>query len=67
MLFKSEIVRVSYTQNVYEIVFEFALINEISQRLSSLLVSENCYPIEYMFLASVISRYGAAPENSIVR
>ena len=30
MLFKSEIFKVSYTQNVYEIVFEFALINEIS-------------------------------------
>ena len=30
MLFKSEILEVSYTQNVYEIVFEFALINGIS-------------------------------------
>ena len=30
MLFKSEIFKVSYAQNVYEIVFEFALINGIS-------------------------------------
>lgn len=30
MLFKSEILEVSYTENVYEIVFEFALINGIS-------------------------------------
>lgn len=30
MLFKTEILKVSYTQNVYEIIFEFALINGIS-------------------------------------